>query len=113
GKIHLKAFTISTLKEILSDYHSNYSNEDLLAFYMITGEVEQKYATIGTCWEKRNQNEIDIISVNASKKTLLFAEVKRKKENINLRLLKEKAKNLQSRFKDYQTEFAGWSLMDM
>lgn len=35
----VKAFDIKTIKEILSDYHPNYTNEDLLAFYMITGGV--------------------------------------------------------------------------
>lgn len=38
-RIHLKAFDIETLKEILSDYSPNYTNEDLLAFYLFTGGV--------------------------------------------------------------------------
>lgn len=39
SKIILKPFTLSTIKEILADYHPGYSNEDLLAFYMVTGGV--------------------------------------------------------------------------
>jgi AAA+ ATPase superfamily predicted ATPase len=39
SRMQIKAFDIKTIKEILSDYHSNYTNEDLLAFYMITGGV--------------------------------------------------------------------------
>lgn len=39
NRIHLKAFDIDTIKEMLSDYSPNYSNDDLLAFYMITGGV--------------------------------------------------------------------------
>lgn len=39
NRIHLKAFDIDTIKEILSDYAPSYSNDDLLAFYMITGGV--------------------------------------------------------------------------
>jgi len=38
-RIHLKAFDIATLKEILNDYATDYSNEDLLAFYLFTGGV--------------------------------------------------------------------------
>jgi len=38
-RIHLKAFDIATLKEILKDYSPNYTNEDLLAFYLFTGGV--------------------------------------------------------------------------
>jgi len=39
ARIHLKAFDIPTIKEILKDYHPKYTSEDLLAFYMLTGGV--------------------------------------------------------------------------
>lgn len=39
SRMLVKAFDIKTIKEILSDYHPNYTDEDLLAFYMITGGV--------------------------------------------------------------------------
>lgn len=38
-KIVLKPFTIETIKYILHDHFPSYANEDLLAFYMITGGV--------------------------------------------------------------------------
>lgn len=37
--IKLRPFTTTVLKQILSDYHPNYSNEDLLALYTLTGGV--------------------------------------------------------------------------
>jgi uncharacterized protein len=37
--MHLKSFSIATLKEILADNYPTYTSEDLLAFYMITGGV--------------------------------------------------------------------------
>ena len=39
ARLIVKEFDTKTIKEILSDYHPNYTNEDLLAFYMITGGV--------------------------------------------------------------------------
>jgi AAA+ ATPase superfamily predicted ATPase len=39
AKMVVKPFSMDTIKEILQDYHPKYSNEDLLAFYMITGGV--------------------------------------------------------------------------
>jgi len=39
ARLHLKPFDIQTLKEIIADYHPNYSSEDLLAFYTFTGGV--------------------------------------------------------------------------
>jgi len=38
-RIHLKAFNIATIKEILANHYPDYTSEDLLAFYMITGGV--------------------------------------------------------------------------
>jgi len=38
-RIHLQAFKIPTIKEILADHYPDYTSEDLLAFYMITGGV--------------------------------------------------------------------------
>lgn len=39
NKIVVNPFALTTLKEILNDEHPDYTNEDLLAFYMITGGV--------------------------------------------------------------------------
>lgn len=38
-RMHIQAFDIPTIKEIMSDHFPAYSNEDLLAFYMVTGGV--------------------------------------------------------------------------
>src|SRR5690554_3684149 len=38
-RIHLQAFDILTLKEILNDNYPTYTSEDLLAFYLFTGGV--------------------------------------------------------------------------
>jgi AAA+ ATPase superfamily predicted ATPase len=37
--IKLSAFDIATLKEIMHDYHSEYTNDDLLALYTFTGGI--------------------------------------------------------------------------
>jgi hypothetical protein len=39
ARIQLKSFDINTIKEILRDYRPEYSEEDLLAFYLFTGGV--------------------------------------------------------------------------
>lgn len=39
ARMIIKPFDIKTIKEIVSDYHPGYTNEDLLAFYLITGGV--------------------------------------------------------------------------
>jgi len=39
AKMTIKPFTISVIKQILADYYPKYKNEDLLAFYMLTGGI--------------------------------------------------------------------------
>ncbi|MDR1594910.1 MAG: ATP-binding protein [Prevotellaceae bacterium] len=39
AKMIVKPFAINTIKQILHDCHPQYSNEDLLTFYMITGGI--------------------------------------------------------------------------
>jgi AAA+ ATPase superfamily predicted ATPase len=74
----------------------------------------QRYSAIGTWWEKGNQNELDIVAVDDFNKVVLFAEVKRKKENISMPVLQEKAGNLlRSQLKEYAAEYVGFSLEDM
>ncbi|MCH9741323.1 MAG: ATP-binding protein [Epsilonproteobacteria bacterium] len=45
NKIHLKSFSVQTIKEILEENHPSYSADDLLSFYMLTGGVA-KYVEI-------------------------------------------------------------------
>ena len=45
NKIHLKPFTVQTIKEIVEENYPSYSADDLLSFYMLTGGVA-KYVEI-------------------------------------------------------------------
>ena len=45
NKIHLKPFSVQTIKEIVAENHPSYSADDLLSFYMLTGGVA-KYVEI-------------------------------------------------------------------
>jgi len=45
NKIHLKPFTVNTIKEILHENFPSFTNDDLLSFYILTGGVA-KYVEI-------------------------------------------------------------------
>ena len=45
NKIHLKPFTVKTIKEILQENYLEFTNDDLLSFYILTGGVA-KYVEI-------------------------------------------------------------------
>ena len=48
ARMTIKPFEVSTIKTILSDYNPEYTNEDLLAYYMITGGIAQYIEQFGS-----------------------------------------------------------------
>ncbi|WP_133510296.1 DUF234 domain-containing protein [Candidatus Thiosymbion oneisti] len=75
--------------------------------------ASHEFTQIGRYWEKNNQNEIDIVAVNESDKTILVAEVKRQVSKINLNLLDKKAQKIRQQYPDYEIKLQGFSLLDL
>ena len=76
----------------------------------------RKYTRIGNWWDRKGENEIDIICENELENTAMFIEVKRKAENIDLGTLKNKAgafMRASGQFKEYSISYAGLSMHDM
>ena len=102
------------LHSIVERDYSTYSGKILERYFTEKLVTLQQYSAIGTWWEKGNRNELDIVAVDELNRTVLFAEVKRKKENISISVLQEKAQSLlQSELKDYTPRFVGFSLDDL
>lgn len=101
------------VKEIIRRDYATYSGPILEKFFIEKMIEEKRFSTIGTYWEKGNQNEIDIVAINDLDKRVVVAEVKRKKESIHIPRLKEKTKNLQAQLSNYRIEFIGLSIDDM
>ena len=52
---------------------------------------KQAFTRIGSWWDRKGENEIDIVAENELEETATFFEVKRKAENIDLEVLETKA----------------------
>lgn len=109
----VEAGNLDYIKKIITRDLNTYSGSVLEDYFTNQLITEGNYSLIGTYWEKRNHNEIDIVAVNDLNKTVLFAEVKRQKKNISLDQLKEKSGNLQKRFLGYSFVFKALSMEDM
>lgn len=66
-----------------------------------------RFNRIGTYWERGNQNEIDLVAVNDSRKEVVFADIKLDSSRINLKTLKEKTSKLEDEYKGYKKEWLG------
>lgn len=71
------------------------------------------YSEIGRYWNRKSENELDIVALNEKDQKALIAEVKRNPDKISLNFVKSKAKDIAEYLKDYDVSFKGFSLEDM
>jgi hypothetical protein len=101
------------VRTIVERDYATYSGVILEKYFIEKMISSQQYSSLGTYWEKANQNEIDIVAINEMEKKAVFVEVKRKTENINLTILKEKSTKLVQSLTGYEFNYKGLSIDDM
>lgn len=72
-----------------------------------------KFTKLGGWWDKKSQNEIDIITVNDFEKKCQIYEVKRQQKKINLTKTHEKADIFMQNLPGYSYTVKGLSMEDM
>ena len=79
--------------------------------------VESKaYTRIGSWWDRKGENEIDIVAENELNDEAVFIEVKRKESSFDADALNEKVDvftRATGKFKDYTVSQKGLSMTDM
>ena len=76
----------------------------------------KKYTRIGSWWDRKGENEIDIAAENELDEQAIFIEVKRKIENYDPELLNSKIATFTratGEFKNYTVTQKGLSMNDM
>ena len=101
------------VRTIVERDFSVYSGKFLEKYFIEKLKFSKGYSTIGTYWERNNDNDIDIIAVNEMEKTMLIAEVKLNPRKIDLDVVKNKSLKLTQVFKSYTIEYMGYSTVDM
>ena len=104
---------LSYIRKVIDRDYDAYSGRILEKYFIEKLKTEKKYNLIGTWWSRGNESEIDIVAVDDAGRQVLFAEVKRNEENIDLELLKRKSDQLLPLFKGYQFDYRGFSLNDV
>lgn len=89
----------------------------LLAFYFHQKFAESgDWTRLGNWWDRRGENELDLIAENELDGRLVIAEVKRDKERVNIGLVRDKFTaftQATGKFKCAKPEFVALSLEDM
>lgn len=71
------------------------------------------FTLAGNWWDRKGENEIDLIAVNEFDKTGVVAEIKRNRNRIDMEKLEHKAMSLPSSFKKFSFKLQALSLEDM
>lgn len=101
------------VRQIVERDYETYSGYVLEKYFRQLLAESKSYSDVQSYWDRKGENEIDIIAVNDFKKRLLIGEVKRNRERINLHILENKAAEIVKKYTDYQIEYQGFSLEDL
>ena len=102
------------LHEIVDTNYNDYSGLVLEQYFRQKYREEERVTAVGHYWDRKGNNEIDLIALNNLDRTAVVAEVKRTPERYNPSLLQEKYATIKQEFGKYKhVELIGLSLADM
>ena len=105
-----------SLKTIIQRDYETFSGLMLERYFRRVLIERQAYTRIGGWWDRKGENEIDIVAENELDCKATFFEVKRKAGNIDMELLEKKAAaflRTTGEFKGYDISYKGLSMNDM
>ena len=100
------------LEYILRDYET-FTGKTLEHYFTAKLSEEKKPEKIGGWWDKKSQNEIDIITVSDLEKACQIYEVKRQAKKIDLQKVQAKAETFMKNLPGYSHTVSGLSMEDM
>ena len=105
-----------SLKTIINRDYETFSGLMLERYFKRVLIERQAFTRIGGWWDRKGENEIDIVAENELSEEASFFEVKRKAGNIDMEALKQKAAaflRATGEFKEYEISYKGLSMDDM
>ena len=104
------------LQAYCRDNWPTYTGRTLEDWFLAEFRSESRWDQIGPWWDRRGENEIDLVALSHAEKHVLFAEIKRNPERIDMHALHVKADaflKANAAFSGYDVEFRGLSLEDI
>jgi len=104
------------LRRLVDRDYKTFSGRMLEKYFRTKIVQTQDITNIGGFWDRKGENEIDLIVVNELDKKAQFIEIKRNADHIRMEQLKIKASQFlleTGQLKDYRIDYSGLSLEDM
>ncbi|KOO67917.1 ATP-binding protein [Xylanibacter rarus] len=105
-----------SMKAIINRDYETFSGLMLERYFRRVLIERKAYTRIGGWWDRKGENEIDIVAENELNNEATFFEVKRKAANIDIEVLKQKAAaflRATGEFKGYNISYKALSMEDM
>jgi AAA+ ATPase superfamily predicted ATPase len=103
----------SYLRNIIERDYDAYSSLILERYFREKLIESKQFSAIGSFWNRKGENQIDLIAINEMEKRLVFYEIKRNQKDISIALLEEKSKEITQKYPDFRIEYKGLSMEDM
>ena len=103
----------SYIRQIILRDFQTYCGRLLEQFFQDLFAASGKYNQLGSYWEKKNLNEIDMVAINDVEKIIVIAEIKLNKERIKPGLLQKKSKNLLASYPNYKPHWLALGIKDI
>ena len=101
------------LLEIVERGYEQYSGLVLEQYFRQKWTEEERVTLVGNYWDRKGQNEIDLIALNDIDKTAVVAEIKRQRKKLNPTELAQKTAALNKELSKYTVIQTGLSMEDM
>lgn len=104
----------SLLRSNIAQNYEGFTGRTLERYFQDKLMETEHFTQVGNWWDRKGQNEIDLIAINEFDHTGVVAEIKRNSHKISLTKLQEKLAVLPKKdFGDYQLQTKGLALEDM
>lgn len=104
------------LRALIKRDYPTFSGLILERYFREKAIESEKYTLIGRWWDRKGENEIDMVASNEFDKTAEIYEIKRNRKNIDFTALEEKVKTMLTAvhlFNGYDIETKGLDMQDM
>lgn len=104
------------LQEIIERDYNTFSGLMLERYFHRVAMESGEFTRIGRWWDRKGENEIDMIAEDELSDRATFCEIKRQRDDISIDTLKKKAEAMlraMGAFKGYEIRYEGLSMEDM
>ena len=101
------------VRDIVQRDYEVYSGLMLEKYFRTKLMETHQFSDIQGYWDRKGENEIDIVAVNEMTKEIVFYEVKRNRKKINLSLLKQKSAVIVQAYPSFKTDYIALSMDGM